>query len=185
MSGDSSFTNPTESTMASYSRLIEWVFACYFFTHIPITLAIDLQALLPGDLYLPALQDLLKWYAARFKDPMMLDPPAWFKAFILCEALLQLPFFPVAAYAFYKGNCSWIRTPAIIYSTHVTTTVIAILAHILFNDFSKSMYPGPKSTSERLTLSAIYIPYLLIPVLILMSMLFNKRYNPDEEKKRQ
>lgn len=35
---------------------------------------------------------------------MMLQPPEWFKAFIYCEAFLQLPFFPVAAYAFLKGG---------------------------------------------------------------------------------
>lgn len=50
------------------------------------------------------LKDLLKWYTGEFKDPMMLDPPYWFKSFILSEALLQLPFFPVAAYAFLKGQ---------------------------------------------------------------------------------
>lgn len=52
----------------------------------------------------------------------MLQPPEWFKAFIYCEAFLQLPFFPVAAYAFLKGGgtrgiegMSWgcvCRTPA-------------------------------------------------------------------------
>uniref|UniRef100_A0A8C9F082 EXPERA domain-containing protein n=1 Tax=Pavo cristatus TaxID=9049 RepID=A0A8C9F082_PAVCR len=49
------------------------------------------------------LTELLHWYATTFRDPMMLHPPAWFKAFIYCEAALQLPFFPVAAYAFLKG----------------------------------------------------------------------------------
>ncbi|XP_078080869.1 sigma intracellular receptor 2 [Mustelus asterias] len=171
--------------MASCSRMLHCIFCFYFVTHIPITLGIDLQALLPKDLYPSALQGLLKWYAAQFKDPMMMDPPAWFKAFILCEALLQLPFFPVAAYAFYKGGCLWIRTPAIVYSTHVATTLIAILAHILFNDFSQSTNPGPNSMSERLSLLAIYTPYLLIPVLILLTMLFDKGYNPDGEKKKQ
>ncbi|GCB67136.1 hypothetical protein scyTo_0005081 [Scyliorhinus torazame] len=171
--------------MASCSRLLEWVFCLYFLSHIPITLGIDLQAVLPRDWYPGALQGLLKWYAARFKDPMIMDPPTWFKALILCEAVLQLPFFPIAAYAFYKGSCSWIRTPAIIYSTHVATTVISILAHILFNDFTESTYPGPKSMSERLSLLAIYAPYLLIPVMILITMFFSKRYNPDEGKKRR
>jgi len=51
------------------------------------------------------LTELLRWYATTFRDPMMLHPPEWFKAFIYCEAALQLPFFPVAAYAFLKGWC--------------------------------------------------------------------------------
>lgn len=50
------------------------------------------------------LKDLLRWYADEFKDPMMLDPPEWFKSFVFCEALVQMPFFPVAAYAFLKGQ---------------------------------------------------------------------------------
>ncbi|KAJ0063998.1 hypothetical protein NL108_015730, partial [Boleophthalmus pectinirostris] len=48
------------------------------------------------------LQSLLRWYSSEFKDPMVVDPPHWFKSFIFCEALVQLPFFPVAAYAFLK-----------------------------------------------------------------------------------
>uniref|UniRef100_UPI0037E70AD9 LOW QUALITY PROTEIN: tyrosine kinase receptor Cad96Ca-like n=1 Tax=Semicossyphus pulcher TaxID=241346 RepID=UPI0037E70AD9 len=51
---------------------------------------------------LNTLIDLLRWYAEEFKDPMVLDPPEWFKSFIFCEALIQLPFFPFAAYAFLK-----------------------------------------------------------------------------------
>lgn len=51
------------------------------------------------------LTELLQWYATTFRDPLMLQPPEWFKAFIYCEAFLQLPFFPIAAYAFLKGWC--------------------------------------------------------------------------------
>lgn len=50
------------------------------------------------------LTDLLQQYATSFRDPLMLQPPEWFKAFIYCEAFLQLPFFPIAAYAFLKGG---------------------------------------------------------------------------------
>lgn len=50
------------------------------------------------------LRDVLTWYSEDFKDPMVVDPPEWFKSFIFCEALLQLPFFPIAAYAFFKGQ---------------------------------------------------------------------------------
>ena len=50
------------------------------------------------------LTELLQWYAATFRDPMMLQPPEWFKAFIYCEAFLQMPFFPIAVYAFLKGR---------------------------------------------------------------------------------
>jgi len=43
-------------------------------------------------------------YSKTFKDPFLLDPPAWFQSFIYCELLLQFPFFFVASYAFWKGT---------------------------------------------------------------------------------
>ncbi|XP_026717213.1 sigma intracellular receptor 2 [Athene cunicularia] len=131
------------------------------------------------------LTELLEWYTSTFRDPLMLQPPAWFKAFMYCEAVLQLPFFPVAVYAFLKGGCRWIRTPAIIYSTHAATTLFAILAHILFHDFSPSEQPGPQTQRERLTLLSVYVPYLLIPLLILVTMLYHPHYNHVEKRKRK
>lgn len=127
------------------------------------------------------LKDLLRWYAAHFKDPMVLDPPEWFQSFIFCEALLQLPFFPVAAYAFFKGGCRWIRTPAIVYSAHVATSLIPILAHVLFSSFPLEPHPGPQTTQERWLLVSIYAPYLIVPLLLLLTMLLSRTYSPTSK----
>ncbi|NXI60132.1 SGMR2 protein, partial [Chloroceryle aenea] len=129
------------------------------------------------------LTELLQWYAAAFRDPMMLQPPAWFKAFIYCEALLQLPFFPVAAYAFLKG---WYRTRVGTCPVQpLSTALFAILAHILSHDFSTSELSGPRTHRERLVLLSVYVPYLLIPLLILFTMLYNPYYNQVEKRKRK
>ncbi|NXG34805.1 SGMR2 protein, partial [Dromaius novaehollandiae] len=174
------------AAMAAPTRLLEWVFAVYFLSHIPITLMIDLQALLPGaGIYPESLTELLQWYAVTFRDPMMIQPPEWFKSFVFCEAFLQMPFFPIAAYAFLKGGCKWIRTPAIIYSSHVATTLLPIIAHILFHDFSKSEHLGPQTQRERLILLSVYAPYLLIPLLILFTMLYSRQYNHVEKRKKK
>lgn len=165
----------------SLLRVLEMIFFLYFASHIPITLFIDLQALLPGELYPQQLKDLLRWYAAHFKDPMVLDPPEWFQSFIFCEALLQLPFFPVAAYAFFKGGCRWIRTPAIVYSAHVATSLIPILAHVLFSSFPLEPHPGPQTTQERWLLVSIYAPYLIVPLLLLLTMLLSRTYSPTSK----
>ncbi|KAJ7309051.1 hypothetical protein JRQ81_008342 [Phrynocephalus forsythii] len=170
--------------MGSATRALEWVFALYFLTHIPITVFIDLQALLP-DFYPTALRQLLTWYTAAFKDPLMVDPPPWFQSFIYCECFLQLPFFPVAAYAFWKGKRRWIRTPAIVYAAHVATTLLPILAHFLFQDFSHAKPAGPETLPERLTLLAFYFPYLLIPLLILFVMILDPQYNQEEKRKKR
>ena len=49
-------------------------------------------------------QDVVAWYSVSFKDPLILNPPAWYTSFVLCEMFLQLPFFFVATYAFWKGK---------------------------------------------------------------------------------
>lgn len=163
-------------------RVLELIFFFYFASHIPITLFIDLQALLPEHVFPQQLRDLLKWYAQEFKDPMMMAPPEWFKSFVYCEAFLQMPFFPIAAYAFLKGGCKWIRTPAIVYSIHVATTLLPILAHILFHQFPKEPHPGPQTPQERWLLVSIYAPYLLVPLLIAFTMLLSSTYNSDTKR---
>ncbi|CAJ0938144.1 unnamed protein product [Ranitomeya imitator] len=171
--------------MASVTRLLELLFFLYFFSHIPITLLVDLQPVLPAGWYPQQLLDVMKWYAVTFKDHLMMNPPPWFKSFVYCEAILQLPFFFVAAYAFLKGGCRWIRIPAIVYSSHVATTVFPILAQLLYGDFPKTSQVDSPSQQERLTLVSIYSPYLVIPLLILLTMLFSPRYSKEEKRKRK
>nr|XP_006811131.1 PREDICTED: transmembrane protein 97-like [Saccoglossus kowalevskii] len=150
--------------------------------HIPITILIDSQSVLPKEWYPNVLRNTLEWYCREFKDPMMMDPPSWFQAFCVCELLFQFPFFFVATKSFFKGSAKHLRIPLLIYSSHVATTVIAILCHILFHDFSSGDYPGPSTLNERLFLAAIYSPYLIVPVMILLTMLYSQEYNSDSKK---
>ena len=76
-----------------------------------------------------------------------------------------------------SGDSKWIRTPAIIYSTHVATTLVPILAHILFYQFPVKPHLGPQTPQERWLLVSVYAPYLLIPVVILLTMLLSSTYN--------
>ncbi|XP_045381349.1 sigma intracellular receptor 2 isoform X2 [Lemur catta] len=166
-------------------RCVELLLGVYFLSHIPITLFMDLQAVLPRELYPDELRNLLKWYAKEFKDPLLQDPPVWFKSFLFCELVFQLPFFPFATYAFFKGSCKWIRTPAIIYSVHTMTTLLPILFTLLFEDFSKaSGFKGPETLHERLTLVTVYVPYLLIPFILLLFMLRSPYYKYEKRKKK-
>ncbi|ELU10549.1 hypothetical protein CAPTEDRAFT_77981, partial [Capitella teleta] len=111
-------------------------------------------------------------YCAQMKDPMMMEPPVWFQSLCVCELLLQLPFFFPAAWAFLTENNLWIRVPSIVYAAHVATTLVPILSYVYLNDFSKGKYPGPSTQSERLALMAIYSPYLIIPILMLLRFVF-------------
>ncbi|XP_008064908.2 transmembrane protein 97 [Carlito syrichta] len=169
-------------------RCVELLLGLYFLSHIPITLFMDLQVVLPRELYPAEFRNLLKWYSKEFKDPLLQDPPVWFKSFLFCELVFQLPFFPFATYAFFKGSCKWIRIPAILYSVHTMTTLIPILSTLLFEDFSKaSGFKGqrPETLHERLTLVCVYAPYILIPFILLLFMLRSPFYKHEEKRKKK
>ncbi|XP_064612238.1 sigma intracellular receptor 2-like [Liolophura sinensis] len=167
------------------ARLLDVVWCLYFATHIPITIFVDSQALFSSTYYPDALVELKTWYTREFKDCLMADPTAWFLSFVVCEMLIQFPYILVATYAFFKGPraCPWIRIPNMIYSSHVITTLVAIGFHIMLHDASQSKVPCPKTQKERLTLLAIYSPYFIIPLLMLLDGLFNSSaYLPLEGK---
>ena len=136
--------------------ILRWSIIVYYLTHIPITLCLDLQALLQP-LYPATLRNLYFWYISTYNDPLMSAQPFWFKSFIFYE-IFQIPYFFVAAHAmFYRKN--YIRIPSIIYGCHVTTTVSAILSELVFS--TKITH------NEKLVLFSFYFPYLLFPAVIL------------------
>eukprot|EP00959_Pyramimonas_sp_CCMP1952_P342503 7175832-Pyramimonas_sp.AAC.2 len=65
----------------------------------------------------------------------------------------------VALYAYAKGGCRWIQLPAVVYGAHTSTT----LAPILLELWSVPTIP---TDQNRLALTGIYLPYLLIPMFI-------------------
>lgn len=144
--------------MKSMQGATRMSFLMFFASHIPITLLVDSQAVLPRSLYPDSLVDLVSWYAESFHDPLMMDPPVWFSAIVACELLFQLPFFVVAVSMLYQGNVSnrWFRMACIIYGSHTSTTLIPILAVIGLN-------PETTSMQKAVTLS-FYFPYLFFPM---------------------
>lgn len=163
--------------------MIDLIFVSYFIIHIPIFLFFDSQAIMPNWIYPKPILELMDWYKGDFRDPLMADPPAWFQSFIVCEGVFQLPFFFVAAYAYWKGvsQCRWIRLPVIVYSSHLITVLFAILYHVNTQDFSQSAYPGPRTVWERMKLSAIYFPFFAVPFTLLVDAAYSSVYR-DKHK---
>lgn len=153
-------------------------FLCFFISHIPITLFIDSQGLF-GPYYPKFLTDLVAWYCDLFGDILMKNVPsieyAWFSSLIVCEVFFQLPFFFVAvkfivgAGGFHNEKNSsksqiqhypeWFRTACIIYGTHVSTTLVPIIA--AFATSSKM------TMQQKCVTVAIYSPYLIFPLWLI------------------
>ncbi|KAK9824196.1 hypothetical protein WJX72_008450 [[Myrmecia] bisecta] len=144
------------------SRPLDLLFVIFFVTHIPITLFVDSQAVLPSSWYPSLAKELNTWYLTEYNDPLMGEMPPWFKALVWNEVFIQLPFFFVGAYAFAAGK-AWIRKPAIVYGLTTATTLVPILGEFILS---------PKTDFARWTLVAFYIPYLIVPLMIGIKMLF-------------
>ena len=132
---------------------LRWVYLIYFISHIPITLLLDLQGVLPRELYPAPVSSFFDWYAAEFNDLLMRrgSTPLWLQSFLVCEGLFQLPFFFVALRALQQRRCSEaVRSLFIIYGAHVATTVVPILAELL--------------AAGKPLLVAIYFPYFAVPL---------------------
>ncbi|EDQ89608.1 uncharacterized protein MONBRDRAFT_25127 [Monosiga brevicollis MX1] len=159
------------------ARALSWtdqVHYWFFASHIPITLLMDSQAILPPSLVPGSISSLQRFYVETFQDPLMANPPVWFKSMVTCELLIQLPFFFWACRAIKNGahqalnSIVWyhinlgdnsIRLPGLLYGAHVATTLVPILGEFLFG------FPAANlSTTQRLALVALYSPYLLVPI---------------------
>uniref|UniRef100_A0A8C6V563 EXPERA domain-containing protein n=1 Tax=Naja naja TaxID=35670 RepID=A0A8C6V563_NAJNA len=84
-----------------------------------------------------------------------------------------------------KGNCKWIRIPVVIYATHTITVAVACLAQILFADFSNAQVSSPGILEKCLPISAAFAPFLVVPLLMLLLVLFSPAYNQVEKEKKK
>ncbi|KAJ8600154.1 hypothetical protein CTAYLR_010758 [Chrysophaeum taylorii] len=136
------------------------VYILYFASHIPATLFLDSQALLPRDAFPRFATDLADFHVRRHGDVLMADPPLWFKSLVACEFFVQLPFFFVALWAlFYEKYSPTVSMLFVAYGAHVATTLVPILATFLAS-------PGVPSL-----LFAIYAPYFIIPLSLIFYFL--------------
>ena len=127
----------------------------FFATHIPATILMDSQAILPPAVVPGFAKSLLRFHVRTNHDPLMEWQPVWFKSFILFELLFQLPFFFIGFKAFYERK-NWIRIPGVVYGAHTATTLVPILAEILHSD----SFPDE---AARWKLFFISLPYLIVP----------------------
>lgn len=84
--------------------------------------------------------------------------PTWFVSLVWCECTLQLPLFALFAYGLWLQK-PWLRVPALIYGTHVATTLLPIMADLLY---------GTALPKHMAVL--VYSPYLLLPLALVVRM---------------
>ena len=91
----------------------------------------------------------------------LLTMPNWFKFMVYLETFVQLPFFLVAAYAYWKGLL-WIRPFVIYYGFFVFSTTLPMLAEFAMSSDKKV---------AKISLIAFYLPFAGMPLLMAQRML--------------
>eukprot|EP00123_Amoebidium_parasiticum_P006081 comp17136_c0_seq1/m.15928 comp17136_c0_seq1/g.15928 ORF comp17136_c0_seq1/g.15928 comp17136_c0_seq1/m.15928 type:complete len:156 (-) comp17136_c0_seq1:53-520(-) len=138
---------------------LDTLFLGYFLVHLPVSLLIDAQAVLPAGWHPQVAVDLVDYYVREFRDPYMRAPPVWFQSFVWCELTLQLALQLAAIYGLLKRR-SWVGTVCVVYGTHVATTVLPIVADTACR--------RDRTTNEKAVLLGFYVPYLLLPVAMVL-----------------
>ena len=100
----------------------------------------------------------------------------WFSAIVACELLFQLPFFFVALKMLRTYNApsmisknnhseahypTWFTDACLIYGSHVSTTLVPILACFLWSN--------EMTVSQKLMTTLIYSPYLIFPFFLMFN----------------
>jgi EXPERA (EXPanded EBP superfamily) len=155
-------------TIVGFARSI---FLGFFISHIPATVLLDGQASGLTFPYPQFLVDFLTWYSKTLNDPLFAggNYELWFQSFIGAELVIQLPYFFLATYMLSSEKYQnvpfpeWFRIYSIVYIAQVVTSMIPILASILFNPMA--------TLSQRGILSSIYMPYLIVPLSLLSYVL--------------
>lgn len=119
----------------------------------------------------------LKLYLSTYNDPLgggKSVPGGWFGGLLVCEVLLQLPYF-VWALTLPVGNNlpsialnipgdKRLELPSLAYSVHASTAILAAICELFA--FPETIL----SQSERITLGAMYIPFQLVLAVMAVDM---------------
>ncbi|KAH7335214.1 transmembrane protein 6/97 [Rhizoctonia solani] len=161
-------------------RPLDLLYLVYFAIHIPPTVLMDLQAVLPRGSFPSALQQLPQFYLNMSGDPLIAGAMGlhgvttqftWFYTFLVIEELFQLPLFILGIYLLRK-NSPYTPILLTVYGSHVTTTMAPVLATLLA---TPRAIPGVVdkvtdfallNSSQLSMLLSSYIPFLAIPLVM-------------------
>jgi EXPERA (EXPanded EBP superfamily) len=146
-------------------RPIDIFFAVIFTLFIITSCIADMLPTLGIDFSRPNGQFLVDsnyWYA-HDADPLFMNPPFWMRIVTGLSAFVYLAFYIVLVPALLRG-WNWIQLPAVIYATMISTITGIIV-------FGVEFFGEPEFRTENpLKFLAFNLPYVLIPILLLIRM---------------
>jgi hypothetical protein len=146
-------------------RGFDWVFIvffCWAFVSCIISDAIPTLGIVQSA---DSTNILAQWnYAyASVNDPLFLNPPIWMRFVTGLSAFVYAPFYIVLVYALITAR-NWIQLPAVIYATMIVSLTGIVVFGVEFFGEPEFRTPNP------LGFLAFNLPYVLIPLLLLIRM---------------
>ncbi|KAK6460984.1 transmembrane protein 6/97 [Scheffersomyces coipomensis] len=157
---------------------LDTFYLAYYILHVPITILIDSSIVIPPQYLLPISHTILDFHISTNRDILLLEKPLWFKVSGFFELVFQLPLFFYFIYILLKKRKTInYYVFSILYGFNASFTTLICLAYVYTNS-AQTMTLTP---NEVYNLISLYIPYLLIPLLILIDSIIriNKEFTRD------
>jgi hypothetical protein len=102
------------------------------------------------------------WYG-HDADPLFIDPPVWMRFVTGLSAFVYGPFYLLLAFCLLTGR-NWIQLPAVIYASAISMITGVVV-------FGVEFFGEPEfQTQNPLKFLAFNLPYVIIPILLLIRM---------------
>ena len=146
-------------------RPIDWLFIVVFSMFTITSLISDLLPTIGVDISHPSSNFFVNsnWWYAHDTDPLFMTPPAWMRIVTGLSAFVYMPFYVVLVVSLIRG---WnaIQLPSVIYATMIASITGIIVFGVEFFGEPEWITPHP------VKFLAFNLPYVLLPVLLLIRM---------------
>eukprot|EP00117_Sycon_ciliatum_P042424 scpid69095/ scgid30867/ Transmembrane protein 97 len=173
--------------MALGTRALDWFFFVSFIAHIAVTgvnilllMRVFFKGVLPE-----SVEEFTISGAKDVFDPLVPqeNPPVWFLVIIVNEIVFHLPLFFLAVLAFYSQSAkyNWIRIPCMLYAAQALASIQQVMGEVLLIDYTNQEL-GPKTPAQRRVWLGINLPFLIMPLLLLVRTSLSTQMWPPKVK---
>jgi hypothetical protein len=151
--------------LALRDRKVDIVFAVIFAAFTVTSIISDLLPTVGVDFSHPSKNFFVNsnyWYA-HDADPLFMNPPDWMRIVTGLSAFVYMPFYIVLVFALVRGK-NWIQLPSVIYATMIFSITAIIVFGVEF--WGEQAF----RTHNPLKFLAFNLPYVLVPLLLLIRM---------------
>ncbi|QRV88956.1 transmembrane protein [Ceratobasidium sp. AG-Ba] len=163
-------------------RPLELVYFVYFLMHVPATLLIDAQGIMPPNILPESFRKLVNFYVNLSGDPLIAGAIGlhgsatqftWFHTFVAMECLFQLPAFLIGM-SMLKRESPYLPILLVMYGAHVTTTVVPALTTVLATPRTTAEILAEKGPFQSMTQAQVlmflssYLPFLIMPLIMMI-----------------